>query len=82
MKNNELTLKAKAQVYNKLAQFEEDLKNSIKFAESEIVRYTEDLEKYEEDDFNYSYRQDCIHSSKQQIAAYEYLLKVLEELTI
>jgi len=75
MKNNELTLTAKAAIFTTLAELEKSIDSNIRYAEQEIDRYKEDLENFDKESQEYeiTWRTEQIERNKEKLRAYEYI---------
>lgn len=75
MKNNELSLTAKATIFTTLAELEKSIDNNMRYAEQEIDRYKEDLENFDKESQEYeiTWRTEQIERNKEKLLAYEYI---------
>lgn len=75
MKNNELSLTAKATIFTTLAELEKSIDSNIRYAEQEIDRYKEALEtldsKIQEYEINWKIEE--MEKYKERLQAYEYI---------
>ena len=75
MKNNELTLAAKATIFTTLTELERTIDANMSYAEQEIDRYKEDLENFDKESQKYeiSWRIEEIKRIEEKLQAYEYI---------
>lgn len=75
MKNNELSLTAKATIFTTLAELERSIDNNMRYAEQEMDRYKEDIEKFDKESQEYeiNWRIEEIEKYKERLQAYEYI---------
>lgn len=75
MKNNELTLTAKATIFTTLSELERSIDNNMRYAEQEIERYKEDIENFDKESQEYeiNWRTEEIEKYKERLQAYEYI---------
>lgn len=75
MKNNELTLVAKATIFTTLTELERTIDANMSYAEQEIDRYKEDLENLDKESQKYeiSWRIEEIKRREEKLQAYEYI---------
>lgn len=75
MKNNELSLTAKATIFTTLSELERSIDNNMRYAEQEIDRYKEDLENFDKESQEYeiTWRTEEIERYKERLQAYEYI---------
>lgn len=75
MKNNELSLTAKATIFTTLAELERSIDNNMRYTEQEIDRYKEDLENFDKESQEYeiTWRTEQIERNKEKLQAYEYI---------
>lgn len=75
MKNNELSLTAKAAIFTTLSELEKSIDSNIRYAEQEINRYKEDIEKYDKEfqEYEINWRIEEMEKYKERLQAYEYI---------
>ena len=75
MKNNELSLTAKATIFTTLAELEKSVDANMRYAEQEIDRYKEDLENFDKESQEYeiTWRTEEIKRNEERLQAYEYI---------
>lgn len=75
MKNNELSLTAKATIFTTLAELERSIDNNMRYAEQEMDRYKKDLENFDKESQEYeiTWRTEEIEKYKERLQAYEYI---------
>lgn len=75
MKNNELTLVAKATIFATLTELERTIDANMSYAEQEMGRYKEDLETFDKESQKYeiSWRIEKIKRIEEELQAYEYI---------
>lgn len=75
MKNNELTLTAKATIFTTLAELEKSIDNNMRYTEQEMDGYKEALETLDAETQKYeiTWKIEEIEKCKEKLQAYEYI---------